>query len=294
MTPDPQARDFRRDFPPPQAAASLYPGKVMHHRMRPKVHRFAYGVFTALLDLTRLGEADRASPLFSVGRFNVLSFRPEDHGPRDGSDLAAYVAGLLAREGVDISGGRVLLLCYPRLFGFVFNPLSVYYAYDRTGLLAGIVYEVRNTFGQHHSYVAPVTAGQASEAGIRQERDKVFYVSPFMDMEQRYRFRILPPGDEVAVRILETDADGPMLAATFHGERRPMRSRTILALVGRMPLMTLKVVAGIHWEALKLWLKGIGIRPRPEPPPPVSSPSRPVARTRVRTRDTIQAVLDRT
>ncbi len=286
--------DPRRLFPPPKAAASLYPGEVMHHRMKPKVHRFTYAVFCTLIDLTRLSEAGRTSRLFSVEGFNVLSFRPADHGPRDGSDLAAYIAGLMAREGVDVSGGRILLLCYPRLFGFAFNPLSVYYAYDRDGALAGIVYEVRNTFGERHSYVAPVTPGQASEAGIRQERDKVFYVSPFMDMEQRYRFRLLPPGEAVAVRILETDAGGPILAATFAGRRREMTGAAILGCVARMPLMTLKVVAGIHWEALKLWLKGIGLRPRPEPPPLVSSPSRPVSRPRTRSHDTIDAVLDRT
>ncbi len=286
--------DPRGLFPPPEAAVSLYPGKVMHHRMKPAVHRFAYRVFSTLIDVDRLGEAGRASRLFSVGRFNLLSFHPADHGPRDGTSLGDYVRRIFAREGVDLDGGRVLLLSYPRLLGFAFNPLSVYYAYDRRGVLAGIVYEVRNTFGEHHSYVAPVMPGMASEAGIRQERDKVFYVSPFMEMTHRYHFRLAPPGDTVAVRILETDSEGPTLAATFHGEKRPLTSAGILRVVLPMPLMTLKVVAGIHWEALKLWLKGLKLQPRPAPPPPLSSPSRPVYRTAEPSHDMINTVLDRT
>jgi DUF1365 family protein len=257
-------------FPAPAAAASLYRGEVMHARMKPVPHRFTYRVFNLLIDLGRLDEAARSSRLFSVNRRNLLSFHEIDHGARDGSSLLAHAVRLLAEAGVDVSGGRVLLLCYPRLLGLVFNPLSVYYAYRADGTLAGVIYEVRNTFGEHHSYVAPVEPGDLSAAGLRQERAKLFYVSPFNDLAMRYLFRLRPPTDTVSVRILETDAEGPLLAATFKGERKPLTTRALLAALGSVPLLTATVVAGIHWEALKLWLKGLRLVPRPAAPAAVS------------------------
>jgi DUF1365 family protein len=257
-------------FAPPADAASLYRGEVMHARMKPVPHRFAYSVFNLLIDLGRLDEAGRRSRLFSVNRRNLLSFHEIDHGPRDGGSLLAHARRLLAEAGVEIEGGRVLLLCYPRLLGLVFNPLSVYYAYRADGALAGVIYEVRNTFGEHHSYVAPVEQGDLSAAGLRQERAKLFYVSPFNGMAMRYLFRLRPPTDTIAVRILERDEEGPLLAATFKGERKPLTTRELLAALAAVPLLTATVVAGIHWEALKLWLKGLRLVPRPAPPPAVS------------------------
>jgi DUF1365 family protein len=258
------------EFPPPEAAVSLYPGDVMHARLKPKPHRFAYKVFTLLIDLDRLDHADRQSPLFSVNRFNLLGFRESDHGARDAGGLADHVRKLAHEAGVDLTGGRILLNAYPRLMGFVFNPLSVYYCYDREGALALLVYEVRNTFGEMHSYVAPVKPDELNEAGLRQSRDKIFYVSPFIDMAQRYHFRIRPPGDTLTVRILETDREGPLLSATFSGTRRSLTTFNIVKTCAYLPLMTLKVVAGIHWEALKLWLKGIRLVERPAAPAPAS------------------------
>jgi hypothetical protein len=263
-------------FPPLQGAAWLFPGDVMHARMKPKPHRFAYKVFNLLIDVDRLTEAGGLSRLFSVNRFNLLGFHEKDHGAGFGS-LRAHVDALLEPTGVDASGGRVWLLCYPRVLGFVFNPISVYFVHDRADALAALIYEVRNTFGEMHTYVCRVEPGQASAAGVRQERDKVFYVSPFMDMPMRYFFRIRPPGETVAVRIIEKDAAGPILSATFHGVREALTSASVLRLCLAMPFLTLKVVAGIHWEAAKLWFKGIEFFNRPTPPAPVShaDPGRP-------------------
>jgi len=241
--------------PAPEAAAVLYPGKVMHARLKPFGHRFTYTVFSLLIDLDRLAEANRLSPLFSVNRINLLSFRAADHGPRDGSDLRTHIDALLAEQGLARSA-RVLLLCYPRVAGYVFNPLSVYFAYDGDGALTALIYEVRNTFGELHTYVAPVRNGQAGPEGVRQDQQKLFYVSPFIDMAQHYHFRILPPGAAVRVRILETDGEGPLLSASFAGRARRLTSRAVLSLCLKIPFMTLKVIGGIHWEALKLWLKG--------------------------------------
>ena len=243
-------------------AAALYIGDVMHARLKPVGHRFRYRVMSMVIDLDRLQEASTISPLFRVNRRGFYSFHESDHGPRDGAPIRPYLDAVLARNGVNMTGGQVLLLCYPRLFGYVFNPLSIYYCYDRMGALAALVYEVRNTFGELHSYVRPVTPGEVSDAGIRQEEDKAFYVSPFIAMAMRYHFRLTEPGDHVRIRILETDADGPLLAAAFSGKRRALTTSTLVGMLVRLPFMTAKVIGGIHWEAMKLWLKGLPIQPR--------------------------------
>ena len=251
-------------FPAPDAAVSLYRGEVMHARLKPFGHRFSYRVFSLLLDLDRLSEAGRQSMVFSVGRFNLLSFAPSDHGPRDGSDLRLHVESRLASAGCP-RPARILLLCYPRILGFTFNPLSVYYCYDKAGDLTALVYEVRNTVGGMQHYVLPVAAGMLDEAGVRQEQAKAFYVSPFLDMDLRYRFRMWPPGDKVTIRILECDRQGPILAATFHGLRTDATTTSLVMACIAMPFLTLKVVAAILWQALKLWIKGAKFRPSPPP-----------------------------
>ncbi len=244
-------------------AAALYFGDVMHARLKPMGHRFSYRVMSLLIDLDRLDAADRTSPLFGVNRPALYSFHESDHGPRDGSPLRAHAQARAAEQGVDLAGGRVLLLCYPRLLGFAFNPLSVYFCHRGDGELALIIYEVRNTFGDLHSYVLPIKPGEASPAGIRQQQDKQFYVSPFIDMTMRYHFRIQPPVDTVRLRILETDRDGPVLAATFNGRRRALTTAALLRSFVALPLVTLKVIAAIHWEAVRLWAKGARLVPRP-------------------------------
>ena len=246
-----------------EAAASLYVGDVMHARLRPQQHRFSYRVMSLLIDLDRLEDADRQSPLFGVNRAALYSFHEADHGPRDGSSLRAYVQDRAVEHSIDLTGGRVGLLCYPRLFGFAFNPLSVYFCHRADGTLALMIYEVRNTFGGMHSYVLPVGPGELSAAGLRQGQDKTFYVSPFLKMAMRYQFRVKLPNDDVSLRILETDRDGPLLAATFHGRRRALTSRALLRTFVAIPLVTFKVLAAIHWEALRLWLKGARLVPRP-------------------------------
>jgi uncharacterized protein len=249
------------------SAAALYFGEVMHARLKPMGHRFNYRVMSLLIDLDRLGVADRQSPLFGVNRPALYSFNEKDHGERDGSSLKDYVQRRAAEHGIDLTGGRVLLLCYPRLLGFTFNPLSMYYCYRADGELALMIYEVRNTFGDIHAYVLPVTPGELCDAGLRQQQDKLFYVSPFIDMPMRYYFRVSPPGADIKLRILETDRAGPLLAATFHGRRRDLTSAQLLRSFFSLPLVTLKIVAAIHWEALRLWIKGARLVPRPAAAP---------------------------
>lgn len=256
--------------PPPKAAGALYVGEVMHQRLKPFGHRFAYGVFSLLVDVDRLGELDRLTLLLSVNRSNIVSFQERDHSERDGETVRAFADRLLEGAGLRQRAARILLLAYPRVGGYVFNPISVYFAYDARGRLIAMIYAVRNTFGQRHTYVAPLENGDLSDAGVRQARQKLFHVSPFIGMDARYDFRVLPPGKVVRLRINETAAGEPLLAATFAGEARPLTSRTLAACLLKFPLLTWKIMAGIHWEALKLWLKGARHHKSTVPPRPAS------------------------
>lgn len=260
-------------FVAPEAPLSFYVGPVMHARLKPKPHRFSYRVFNILIDLDRLAEANGQSRLFSVNGFNLLSFHDRDHGGanRDGVSLRDHACRLFMRAGLAAPPARLLLFCFPRVLGYVFNPISIYFAYDAQGELVGVVYEVRNTFGDLHSYVAPIRSGELDVNGLRQERDKLFYVSPFVGPAMRYHFRLRPPTETVAIRILETDADGPILSATVNGRRRPATTATVLRLCASLPLVTAKVMLGIHFEALRLWFKGIRFYHRPNAPPDASS-----------------------
>jgi DUF1365 family protein len=226
----------------------------MHARLKPMGHRFSYRVMSLLIDLDRLAVADRLSPLFGVNRAALYSFHEADHGMRDGSSLRAYVQRCAAERGIDLTDGRVLLLCYPRLLGYTFNPLSVYFCHRADGELALLIYEVRNTLGDIHPYVLPVAPDEISDAGVRQQQD--------IEMAMRYHFRVRPPGARVQLRILETDREGPLLAATFNGRHRMLNTKELLCAFFAFPLVTMKVMAAIHWEALRLWLKGARLVPR--------------------------------
>lgn len=252
----------------PASNSALYDGKVMHARLKPMGHRFQYRVYALLLDLDQL-PLDTESVIFSHNRFNLLSFFDRDHGARDGTPLRGYVDRMLLAAG-EQRPDRIELLCYPRVFGWVFNPLSVYYCFDAGNQLSALIYEVRNTFGESHTYVAPIRSGENRDGYIRQERNKRFYVSPFIDMDMRYRFRLSRSGTALTLRILECDAEGPLLSATFSGRRRPLTTGNLLRAFFQVPFQTLKIVGGIHWEALKLWIKGARLHRRPQRPKAVS------------------------
>ena len=232
--------------------SGIYAGEVVHARLRPKRHRLRYRVFSLLLDLDEL--EDTKLRLLGIERPGLFGFFARDHG--DGHlPLREWIGRLVCEAGIDWDGGRVELLCYPRMFGFVFNPLSVYFCYARNGQVQAILYEVHNTHGERHTYVLPAQGGDGGI--VRHEAAKRFFVSPFMPMECTYRFRILPPGERVGVSILEDDAEGLLLTASFTGRREALTDRALLRLLLRYPLMTFKVVAAIHWEALKLLARGV-------------------------------------
>lgn len=243
--------------------SAIYVGKVVHERLRPKRHRLSYRVFSLLLDLSEIDRISAELRLFSRGRFNLFSFHDRDHGDRSDGAIEAHVRRLLSDGGIDTHDGPIRLLAYPRVLGYVFNPLSVYFCYDPGERLRAVLYEVSNTFGERHSYLLPVD-GQAG--AVEQATSKQLHVSPFNGPHGDYRFRIRPPAGDVTVGILYRDASGPLLKAHFHGERRELTDSNLARLTLTHPAMTLKVTAGIHLEALRLWLKRIPIQRRPVAP----------------------------
>lgn len=242
---------------------ALYRGEVMHLRLRPFRHGFRYAAFTLLLDLDEL---DRLPwPLRHNGR-GLMAIADRDHGPRDGGALKPWIEARLAAAGIDLAGGRVRLLAMPRVLGRVFNPLSIWFCHHADGRLLAILYEVRNTFGEAHSYLLPVETAPAPGAVIAQQCDKGFYVSPFIGPQATYRFRLRLPGETLTLVIRELVPEGPQLIASLTGRRRALTSGALLAALARFPLLTLQVLGAIHWQALRLWLKGARFHRRPAPP----------------------------
>ena len=243
--------------------SGLYVGRVMHRRWKPKRHRLAYRVFSLLVDLDELPALSQRLRWFSHNRYNLYSVWDRDFGAGDGSPLRPWIEAQLAAAGLPHRNIRIGLLCYPRILGYAFNPLSVFFCRRADGGLIAILYEVHNTFGQRHCYLIPADPGATV---VRQACAKEFYVSPFIPMQARYRFEIVPPAEQVAISIRQSDAEGPLLDASFVGVRVALSDRRLLSLLMSHPLMTVKVIAGIHWEALKLWLKGVKLIARPAPP----------------------------
>jgi hypothetical protein len=233
--------------------ARFYIGQVSHQRFGRISHKLRYRIAYLLLDLDRLEEAGSQTPWLTVGSAGLMSFKPQDHGDGSTSDLAGWVRTLLSLQGVQQAAAKIELLTLPRMFGYVFNPLSVYFIRDDEGVLHHVLYEVGNTFGERHFYLCQADPKQGT---IRHECDKAFYVSPFFDKSGQYKFTVEPPADRMTLSISYRADGAERMKALLSGEARPVTSRTALGLLARFPFMTLGVIIGIHWEALKLVLKG--------------------------------------
>ena len=270
-------------LPSPEGkASSLYVGDVIHQRSQTFAHRLRYRLWMLLLDLDEIDTARSRLRLLGRGRFGLMSFRPADHGDRSDRPLRAQVEEHLARAGIDIAGGPIRLLTMPRILGYGFNPISVFFCHRPDGAVVALLYEVTNTFHERHSYLVatpspprPKDGGAVEEGGtafrprpeaIRQTVEKQLFVSPFMDRDLTYDFTVRPPGEAVSVIVAVRRGDTPILTASFAGRRRDLTDAQLLRAFITHPLLTWKVTMGIHWEALKMMAKGARYRHRDAPP----------------------------
>ena len=233
--------------------SKIYSGQVIHTRFKPKKHNFKYKVFSLLIDLDEIKEINNNLNLFSYNRFNLISFFDKDHGNRDGSNVKEWVKENLIKKKIKFQNIRVEILCYPRILGYVFNPLSILYVYNEKDALISIFYEVKNTFGEQHTYIFETQ----DQKIIKNKCDKKFYVSPFIDMECEYNFSVTKPGDSISVIINQNDKEGKLLFASQDGKSQDLTSKNLLLNYLRHPLMTFKVIVAIHYEAFKLWFKKV-------------------------------------
>ena len=232
----------------------IYNGTVIHKRFKPKIHFFKYDVFSLLIDLAELKILDKKIKFFSYNRFNLISFFEKDHGDRDGSSLVDWVKKNLDQNNIIYKNIKIKLLCYPRILGYVFNPLSVFYIYDINERLICILYEVKNTFGEQHTYIFKVDDNQNL---YQHNCSKKFHVSPFIEMNCKYFFRLLKPGNKISLIIDQYQIDEKILYASQDGQRVDFNNKELIKSYLKHPLMTFKIISAIHFEAFKLWAKGI-------------------------------------
>lgn len=239
-------------------ASCIYSGWVMHRRLYPRRHHFRYRAWWLLLDLAEIDTLDKRLMIFSRRRGNLISFHDGDYG-HDETPLRDQIVRRLHAKGISFDDGRICLLCSPRVLGYQFNPLSVYFCYRQSGELAATVYEVHNTYGERHSYTM---AANAEEGGtIRQSSKKAFYVSPFMGMDMSYDFRLAPPGETLTLGISGAEKGVALINTVLHAQRQELTDLRLAELLCTYPLVTLKVIAAIHFEAVRLWWKGLTVHP---------------------------------
>jgi DUF1365 family protein len=246
------------------SAPQLLTGRVFHERLRPAKHRFTVPVFFLRIPLSKLGELGNA--LLSVDRWNLFSFMNRDHGPRDGTPIEPWVRRQLARAGMGEADGEIVLQAFPRMLGYVFNPISVFYCHDRAGALRAVLCEVSNTFGEHHNYLLAHADRRAIANGDWLTARKVFHVSPFCEVEGHYRFRFSGGDDRQYAQIDYHDPDGKLIVTTIHGRGEALSARGLFAAFFAFPWMTAGVTARIHWQAFRLWLKRVPWFSKPVPP----------------------------
>ncbi len=235
----------------------IYNGIVVHRRFRPVNHLLEYKTFSILIDLDEIKILDKSTSLFSYNKFNIYSFYDKDHGERNGKPLKEWVLNICKKLNLEVDINKVKLLCYPRIFGYVFNPLSIFFCYHNDNLKA-VFYEVKNTFNEQHTYIFKANNNKR----IVQKCKKKFYVSPFMDMNTIYNFEIINPDKKLSISIKQTDNFGIILSAIQTGSRKLFTSTQLIINFFKYPLMTAKIIIGIHFEALLLWKKGAKYRKR--------------------------------
>ena len=255
-------------------AAVLYSLRVMHRRRVAPLYRFVYKIFSVLFDIDQLDLLHQRHRLFSHNRFNLFSLHDADHGRGEKGGLRRWAEEICATQDVALEGGRIRLLAQPRMFGWAFNPVSFWYCEHADGTLRAVIAEVRNTFGEKHSYLlssaslaeGAASVGQPLPYGRVLEKEKCFHVSPLFDLLGRYQFTFAEPGEKLAVLLNETREGEPLIDTAMVGVARPFSDAEMLRQVVRMPVQALKVLIGIHWQALKIWSRGARFHKKPKPP----------------------------
>jgi len=242
--------------------SALYHCTVTHKRRKGPAHALRYRVAYLLIDVDEAPAISHHLHLFGFDRSRPFSLKTRDHGRRDGTGLRPWAEAQLNGAGLAEFSAHLYLLCMPRMLGYAFNPLSIWYCTDNAGRIGAVIYEVHNTFGGRHAYVLPVEMKEESGAFALQETDKEFYVSPFLGMAARYEFQLGAPGDALSVTIRHFDGAQEALCAAVSGKRAPLNDKTLAGIFFRYPLMTFKVTLGIHWEAIRLWIKGARFQSR--------------------------------
>jgi DUF1365 family protein len=246
------------------APANIYSCKVMHQRFFPMHYKFNYKVFSFLVDIDQLDKITK-NPLVSLNRFNLFSLNTKDHGARDGTPWRQWLDDLLSKNNIKITRGRTRLLCFPRILGYTFNPISLWFCEDEDHDLIAVICEVSNTFGENHHYLIH-NQNKALKLPVKAKKDKHFHVSPFINMRQQYQFSIDQPEEKLRILINEYENDELMLVAMQTGNRKNFTTTNLLLYFFMMPLMTMKIMFLIHWQALKIWIKGGKYHSKPEPP----------------------------
>lgn len=248
------------------AGASLGLGHVMHHRLQPVAHRFTYPVFFCLLPLHAL---PASSLLFGINRARPFSFRDADHGARDGSPLLPWVRGLLREHGLP-ADGPVWLQTFPRMFGYVFNPVSFWFCHDQAGALVAVLAEVNSTFGERHCYLVAHADGRPITDDDVFSCPKVLHVSPFFPVSGRYSFRFHRRGGRlrVAVDYAAAEGQGDSLRTRLSGRLQPLGDGRLVRILVAYPWQTLGVMLRIHWQAARLFFgKRLPFFRKPDAPP---------------------------
>jgi DUF1365 family protein len=239
--------------------SGLFVGSLRHRRFSPIAHAFTYPLFMALLDIDRIPELMRVSAVTSYNGWNWASFDDRDHFGDPGRPLRDRLEADAARHGIAVPAGRIFLLTNLRYLGYCFNPVSFFYCFDLADRLQVVLAEVNNTFGGSHNYW--LRRDSASHT-FRSSAAKSLYVSPFMPVDVEYTFAFTPPAESLVAHMETSQAGSVGFDATLSLERRPWNAAEIRRALVRYPAMTARVIAGIHWQALKLWWKGVPVVPR--------------------------------
>lgn len=245
---------------PEQPALRLLKGHTVHQRSVPFTHRFKYGLGLIDIDIDRVDEADKVSPLFNVDATSLFSFNRRDHGARKSADLRPWAETEFNKAGIDVSDGMIRLVTFPRHAFYKFAPISLWLGHAADGSLKGILYEVNNTFGETHIYAAATPDATRHQHAT----DKVFHVSPFFDISGAYQFTLNWTDDVLNLVVATMKGDQQTHVATISAKAIPATSAGFVSLAVRKPLSSLGVTAAIHWQALKLWIKGAKYHSKPK------------------------------